>query len=135
MCFIIDREYPEEMVADKDIPCFKILERCSGGSLRAPIFVSFVYFSRFSFRSKRKVRSRLDLSDVERYGRIDVGLHSHSTKPKTEQYHDIFGAHVHDAYIPKGARYWYNPHRGEYVSDKLVVSRRRVKHHVCPVKK
>lgn len=126
MCFTIDREYPEEMVADKDIPCFKILERRSDGSLRAPIFVSFVYFRRFSFRSKRKVRSRLDLSDVERYGKIDVGLHSHSTKPKPEQYHDIFGAQVHDAYIPKGARYWYSSVRNEYVSNKLVVMRSKI---------
>lgn len=74
MCFILDRENPREMTADRDIPCFKVLMRHSNGALRAPIFSEFVYFRAMSLRRKREVRSELDTLGAEICGIIEKGL-------------------------------------------------------------
>lgn len=136
MCFRISQKYPCEMIADRRIRCYKVLSVDSQGRLTAPIFSFCVYFNRFSMRRKKEMRSKLDVEVSQNlYGpprTIETGLHSFST------YSQAYGMNrtltdkgrIYKAYIPKGATYWYNPTHNEYVSDRLVVTRRRLKH--CP---
>jgi hypothetical protein len=124
MCFYVDAENPVEMVAATDIPCFKVLKHDMRGAICAPIQHCFFYFRSISLRRRRRVRSILNPSEVERYGTIDEGLHSYSTYDKA--YKSSYGYCVHRAYIPKGARYWYNSESEEYVSDRLVVTRKKI---------
>lgn len=124
MCFYVDAENPVEMVAATDIPCFKVLLHDIMGAKRAPVCCRFYYFRAFSLRRRRRVRSNLNTSEIEKYGTIDEGLHSYSTYDKA--YKSSYGYCVHRAYIPKGARYWYNSESEEYVSDRLVVTRKKI---------
>jgi len=139
MCFTISQSYPNEMIASNRIPCYKVLYRRYYGTIVAPVYSATVYFGRFFPLWRKKIQSAIEFGLST--NKIEAGLHSFSTYPMAHSaaasFAGLWGGQyeTYRAYIPKGARYWYNPHRGEYVSDKLVVSRRRVKHNVRPVKK
>ena len=112
MCFYIHWTCKTPRTAKKDIKCWKILD-----SKRQAIFYNLYY-------------APGKLYEVEMYKLVDSvhqGFHSLTAKHFSRKYSkDLFNDNINtllllEAIIPKGATYYKNPRKGEYVSDKLIV--------------
>ena len=118
MCFYIETTNKEMKVAEKNITCYKIVKRASE---RAKKFKYRSIYQNHPYGLGIKVKAKL-------YGplfhEISRGLHSYSSlkkmrtiRPKLLYPHDkIFLKCM----IPKGANYYYNSTREEYVSNAII---------------
>ena len=55
-------------------------------------------------------------------GIINEGFHTYKTTNSTPRFIHP-SQNIHEAYIPKGARYYYDPMWKEYVSDEIVIGK------------
>lgn len=112
MCFFIHPKHQDLKIATKDIVCWKRLE-VTGKNIESPYQGTNYYID------------STKASPIEVFGNsIHVGLHSYSIreqarikKRKTGRYNE----RIFKAIIPKGSKYYYNPGRNEYVSNKLKI--------------
>jgi hypothetical protein len=127
MCFIISPKYPESKIAEKDIICYKILNRKT-----SPHQTWFVY--------KRNWRNeKVDLCPHQIFDEgeepgsfpkiwINEGYYSYKKfwqyVPKYNDYSQVPRAHfrICKMIIPKGAKYWEN--ETEYVSETIILKRK-----------
>jgi hypothetical protein len=116
MCFIIDSNHPNVKIANRDIPCYKVLNKFDNG-LTFSLYKHNLYHANIT--AETEVRK-----NIERFGIknniIGEGLHSYSTKRMARRC--IRSAYVFVSYIPKGTQYYYNSVNKEYVSLCLVVT-------------
>lgn len=125
MCFIISEKYPTPKIAEKDIICYKILNRKT-----SPHQWWFVY--------KRNVRNeKVDLCPHQIWDEgetpgsfpkvwINEGYYSYKRYgviPKYNNYSQVPPAHfrIYKMIIPKGTKYWEN--ETEYVSETIILKK------------
>jgi hypothetical protein len=125
MCFKININYPEPLIADKDIECYKVLTPNSTGKTRSP-FKNTIYH-RNIYKKPNVKKSILFFIKNPIEHTINYGLHSCSTLERAEYWRGYGGNKIYLAIIPKGSRYYYNPEKHEYVSKKLIVTNKIVK--------
>jgi len=112
MCFIIDAKHSEEKIAKKDIVCYKRLMISPTGNFLSPYQLK-------PYKLNILCRSKLELSS---YNTICVGIHSYSCKKKaTSCLNRVYFEVLAKGIIPKGSRYYYNPIRHEYVSNRIIL--------------
>lgn len=141
MCWVICDSLPVELVAEKDIEVRKIMFR----------IVEDFYISRYmSFpysKGKYSLGKRLVLNESKATGlySINEGFHSYGEKceiiimshPLIYEYKVTYNNMINDdgfipsfsdrilvvidCVIPKGARYYVNEEKDEYVSDEIVI--------------
>jgi len=138
MCFFIHKDYPNPLIASKNIPCYKLLDICDcgidigvwenkikKGDIISP-YQNTLYFKRKKWYRKTKDKvlmlvDSLHLSNKYIVYTIDRGLHSYSTEEVARS--NKYDHKVYKAIIPIGTTYYYNPLSKEYVSEALEVYR------------
>lgn len=122
MCFKISKEDPKVKNVTKDIKCFKVLQIYilhTVPVIRAP------YYGKEYQLGKVATVNRLvpNVEDGERV--INKGLHSYANLPRANRELSAWGSDykMFEAIIPKGAKYYQNDNN-EYVSDKLIITKR-----------
>lgn len=121
MCFHIHPDYPNPILAEKDITCYKVL-------LKHPINKKFQSpYQYVPYEIETLIESEIGTPHYkvweERNG-IDSGLHSFSSIIRAGRYtNQEDNRRIFKATIPKGSYYYFNPEKKEYVSNKLIVNR------------
>ena len=127
MCFYVQEKNKDPKVAKRNITCYKVFEETE-------CFPETVYSYYQGFQYILGVLYELDgyidpdprrKSDLAGYvGTIEVGLHSYSRKDKAKGIASlgICSKVVYKCTIPKGATYYYNSDREEYVSDQIIIN-------------
>lgn len=152
MCFHIDRNFPNALVAEEDIVCYKVLHyyilNITGNNYAgtAPYYSKDYEYNtiykveKFGIVETRVVNNIITTSLIRT---IDEGLHSYSTPEMAEfqlrfihPYYWSGKSHIKTfptlskdtvickAIIPKGTEYYYNEESSEYVSLKLKIIER-----------
>ena len=119
MCFTVHKDYPNQLIAETDIKCYKFLQPSRSNSYKiiSPIQHA-IYFKNILHRKITKKISEFGIENNRYHGiEINEGLHSYS-EPKIGYYKAI---------IPKGTPYYYDPRADEYVSLVLKVYRKKYK--------
>jgi hypothetical protein len=121
MCFTISDVigFRKEKIAKKDIKCYKVLYYSSCNSTAIAPFRETRYFNNDIEKEVTK-EALLDIFN----GHIYEGLHSYSNKSaikKAKLDKKRRGYYTCNAIIPKGTKYYYNPFKHQYVSEKLTV--------------
>jgi len=120
MCFTLNRKYPKSKIAEKDIICYKILNRRT-----APHQEWFVYQKNVKTKKEDLVVHQI-MDDDPAW--INEGYHSYKSFwqyiPKYDNFAQIPRAHfgIYKMVIPKGAKYWEN--EAEYVSETIILKRK-----------
>ena len=116
MCFTIDENHRRRKTAKEDITCYKVLidREYQHSNYYSP------YYG-YKYVLGKLVKSRLQRPD--RHNDINKGLHSHSTLKNANVCRDYFDVIV-TCTIPKGAKYYYNHIKEEYVSNRLIAVER-----------
>ena len=115
MCFFIsdNKKYCNEKIARKDIPVIKMMKRTEH-AFSAPFRPNFKYFDD---RTKKTTVQFYSYLGINSSGNIHEGLHSYALNMTNRRQYRYYT----EAYIPKGAKYYYNPSDKEYVSTSLVI--------------
>lgn len=143
MCFYINPDNKEVKIADKDIPCWKVLKRrkCAK-SFRSPIhdhkvFKKDVVNKKVEllpiFYNRPKIAGTIPCANggiiIHTLGVIDQGYHSYSKRSiatkawKNELRFDFdYIYKIAKFIIPKGTKYYYNPDFNEYVSETIILA-------------
>ena len=119
MCFIINDDFKEPLIAEEDIVCYKT---CHESLLIQDAYISilrgFIYEKgkRYDLDKPLKIK----LSDLFDSHIIENGFHSFCTYDyaKDETYYFSL---IMECIIPKGSTYYHNPDFVEYVSDSIIV--------------
>jgi len=128
MCFYIDGNQPNPKVADRDIPCYKIVSQDNLSRVRDEPY-------KIGLMRAKKVIKILDIKfkfpvlkikkDNKWEGEINYGLHSYTSKARAFKSIGELGEYnfkhkVIECLIPKGTRYYENT--SEFVSPKLRIN-------------
>lgn len=125
MCFIVHPEYPDPLVTEQDIVCFKV-------GYEAEISLFGGYFTSeyrgYKYRLKRlQPLVELCLYNNTKTGTIEInkGYHSyHPLHPFAQSGFDATSKFcLVRCIIPKGSQYYYNPNDQEYVSDQIIAQK------------
>ena len=124
MCFYV-KKYQRKLVATEAITCYKIVKDHDEYGVFISQFRNFLYKLNTLYHSKIGVRN-IKSADINNRGYnhvINEGLHSYSTYEKAV--FRMFWRYevICEAIIPKGAEYYYNNKREEYVSNKLILTK------------
>ena len=114
MCFRIDLEYPNELVVENDILCYKHMYKVG------KYFCSPVYPTKWlpGVLIKARGRSKRRVLAVGKDNTIEAGIHSYNIK-SVANIHRKYGEIIAQCKIPKGSRYYANDH--QYVSDRIII--------------
>lgn len=108
MCFNIKLFYPK-LVAKRDIVCYKVIDRDNRSH-----YYDFLY-------EPTKIYEMNDSLFGSWLGRIEKGYHSYvSLDDAVLSSENDYSTKIVRMTIPIGAKYYYNPDDGEYVSNKIV---------------
>jgi hypothetical protein len=110
MCFVIDDDRPDEIIAIEDIVCYKFMDYYDN-VLRSP------------YRDyKYEFNQEYILNDYLRneYERINEGYHSYTKLRVCKDEANIKHTIVR-CIIPKGSRYYINNFDNQYVSDHIII--------------
>lgn len=126
MCFEIDKENPEEKVAEEDIPVIKYYKRTY---LDKNTYVSpYMGFRVEKGKTYKEplfgLIEKMSFPDGGAFV-INKGFHSYSEDidRATEDafYGNLMFCSPVKCIIPKGTRYYYSNHTKEYVSEKILI--------------
>jgi len=126
MCFFVHEDHPTVKIATKNIVCYKRLDVTDCHSSVIKINLKTLSSVRFKtpyreepihLDKKPLMTTSLDKSRL-RFNEIKQGLHSYSNKRVALQSSRTWEVVV-QCIIPKGASYYYNSWRKEYVSNQL----------------
>lgn len=121
MCFKILKNYTKRQIAKENIICYKILQASIWVDMNPIRFISM--FRHFSYELNFEYTSPLKIDRIN-HSEVHLGFHSYSTLDKAKK---IFGGSrvftLVECIIPSGAKYYYNPDRCEYVSDKIIINK------------
>lgn len=111
MCFIVDENNTEILIANKDIICYKYTyNEYIGKNGFLSMFTTFPYT--FNILYKRNVLRGTRSNKIQH----NVGFHSYIKKP----YMLNDNKRTIKCIIPKGSRYLKNPKTGEYISNMII---------------
>lgn len=118
MCFNIHSDYPDAIVAKKDIKVYKILEdvRKENGRL----FSGTSPYREYCWLQGCIERAELEISfSRSGEGEIHAGLHAYTTE--NEAYKSLRSDRsICEFTIPKGSTYYINPEDEEIVADTMI---------------
>lgn len=119
MCFdkVMNGKYEDVQVATEDIKCYKKLYLSTYGNIISP-YQGMKYFS-VNTKESKVIKKAKFVKNHKSHGTIYNGLHTYSNKKIA--LNNSGEKRLYDAIIPKGTKYYYNPSRHEYVSEKLIV--------------
>ena len=126
MCFYIHNDHKEVKIATETITCYKRVKKA--GSINfgdnksyfkkkgwcLNTLLSVYQYMPYRVKTLYEVNVRFPKNKFT----ISKGLHSYSTLKHTKWARDSFEI-ILECKIPKGAKYFYNPERNEYVSNQL----------------
>ena len=127
MCFIVHSKHPNAKIAGRNIACYKRLAHWSIG-LSSPV-EDCIWCKSEELNIKGSIHKVGRLYKSTCADKIHVGFHSYSTKEKAIEYSremDTSDVEIFISYIPKGARYYYNPNTEEYVSNELTITNKTI---------
>lgn len=112
MCFRIDPRYPNELVAEKDLVCYKYMRK------KGEYFCSPIYPTKWLPGVLIKARGQNVLAVDMPFGLIRAGIHSFKLirHAACDRVRDEI---LVECKIPKGSRYYKNA--TEYVSDRIII--------------
>ena len=124
MCFYIHEDHQKVKIARKDITCYKVLRNINSRYYAPYQCVEY----RYNKLKKSKIITR-PRPGTFGSGTIDLGLHSLTDLKSVKRFINrtllvYSGDPVFEAVIPKGSEYYYNPYKGEYVSNQLMIVKR-----------
>ena len=108
MCFYIHKKYPNALISNKDIYCYKQLLKAWDGYY-APV-MDYKYWDVNNIDKTAEITAKFTIEGSV----ITTGIHAYSILK-----HSIYKVFI--AKIPAGTKYYYNPKTQEYVSEKLIV--------------
>jgi hypothetical protein len=118
MCFNIHPDYPDAIVAKKDIKVYKLLENVRKENGR--LFSGTSPYREYGWLQECIERAELEI-DYNRSseGEIHAGLHAYTTEFGASKLmrHD---RSICEFTIPKGATYYINPEEEEIVADAMI---------------
>ena len=134
MCFYTNENYKKILIADKDIVCYKFVKIIEGMS---PIKNrQEVSSSKILMRSKvRNFSYCLDRVYVQKFRKmkrpteVEYGFHSYIKLARQMRWHtpkalstlkSLKPLYV-KCIIPEGTKYYYNPSKNQYVSEKIKI--------------
>ena len=124
MCFHKHSEHPIVKTAGRTIVCYKRLTSSHDGKVlfspyqNSQYKIGEVRKMEYNFASKPFIKNSSTFR--MRKNEINKGLHSYSEHSKA-LWNKSSSESIYKCYIPKGAKYWYNPDRQEYVATQLIV--------------
>ena len=110
MCFIIDFNHQKQLVADKDIICYKRSDKYTDNKTFIP-----EWYCDFVYKLGKRYKTRIHEDD----GFISKGFHSYSSTKRFTQ----FAYRYVECIIPKGSKYYFNPTDMEYVSNQIIIKK------------
>ncbi len=122
MCFHLKNDNDKKRIAKKNITCYKVLGVSDRGNLISE-HRSFRYKPGILYKSRI---GKPHYSSGFCYYFIDRGRHSYSNYIEAKKncgYYQI----IYMCIIPKGSEYYYNPDDCEYVSNQIIVKKRKHK--------
>ena len=111
MCFILDDEYDQPLVAEKNIICFKQTDRFFKESRFKSNYYDFNYEAKKLYAQPEPLK--IHQSPNPKFHEIREGFHSYRNPYQLPSAVFI---------IPKGASYYVNPSHDAYVSDEIIYS-------------
>lgn len=119
MCFNVHHKHKNIKTAKKDIICYKIFFKHKNKKYFESIVQGFKYEKGCLYYEKGLNKdSKIKAESGRRNDFIEIGLHSYDSTNNFRL--TIFSwDYLVKCIIPKGAKYYYNPEEGEYVSDHL----------------
>ena len=134
MCFYIIENHEEKKIAKFDIPCWKILKlekvKWYRRLFKKPQLFSFYFDHIYELNKLYETKLGQKTPIYHNNGHkvcqkiINQGFHSFSSKDEEVYY--LFDSNLVtiEGYIPKGAEYYENPIIQEYVSNKIILTKR-----------
>jgi hypothetical protein len=127
MCFYLEEIGQKPTKAEEPIKCWKIIIRMLD---KADVVYPPYYTEKAGYQVGELVSSLLANGAEDVDLTIEEGLHSYESWEIAREHFDMINAtcghkgscEIVPFIIPKGAMYFYNKYRGEYVSDKIVRS-------------
>lgn len=118
MCFIVSNKYPVELIASRNIPCYKVVNN----DYSSLFHCGSLYYDKYKkyYAKKEDTDDKLEVLNVEpavvgnlECDIINEGIHSYSP---FRYKNALCDTKVIYCIIPKGERYYYNSTDNEYVS-------------------
>jgi hypothetical protein len=109
MCFSVDRNSPQRLIATENITVYKIATSFMWGLICKPSFHNYLYI-------KNKLQRKIDLY-VNYNDSIDEGYHSYKNS-ETAKYFVLGNQSIFEFIIPKGSEYYEN--NTEIVSNQII---------------
>ena len=120
MCFIIDHDHPNALIAKKDIVCYKQMYTIGVGEIR--IFRSPFFNFEYKFDKLYELEKPCELYEDQEPGLIHRGFHSYA-KLQTARNLNTCNRIITQCIIPQGAEYYVNNYDDEYVSNKIIIKK------------
>lgn len=139
MCLYIDlkkHKNKQPIVAEKDIICYKVLEKLPNGTLRTP-YREFKVNNTVLTASNFQIEPHESLAYAYIYRqKIEEGIHSfQNVKTATSEKKlldtslsliDPTRIIIKEAIIPRGTKYWIGTD-GDYCSEKIILKKKQLK--------
>ena len=119
MCFYKHPKHPQPKVAKQNIPCYKVLSKTDNEYTLTSLVRGYKYNLNVLYK---RYPHQLGKDFVEGTRTIDKGFHSYTTAKQLK-----YNTHLNPSrvvikcYIPKGAKYWLNPKKHEFVSNQIIL--------------
>ena len=125
MCFIIHPDYPNPLVAEQDIICFKIGKKAESNLDDQKFFSQYRSYVYRLGELQPKVELFLDRWIGHSILSVQIGYHSyHPLNPSIRAEYVANSPYcLVRCIIPKGSQYYYNPSDREYVSDQIIAQK------------
>ena len=121
MCFRIDIDHKDPLVATEDIICYKTVFEMDDDFVMS-VHKRFIY----TFETLYRLGKNISVKDSVNGSFISEGFHSYVTlatadKSLFDLYGGIPGEVTVECCIPTGSTYYYSKEYDEYVSDSIII--------------
>jgi hypothetical protein len=129
MCFDIHHLHPDKKIAEKDIPCYKIVCTYGGEELEdypegeySSEWENFEYKDGITYTDPEALKIRTVYFPAGDFNMavIDRGFHSFSNIDEAGSRNILLHTIIR-CIIPQGSEYYFNPDDGEYVSNSIKI--------------
>lgn len=129
MCFLVSSDYPDAMIAEEDIKCYKVVKLTKGNTLES-------MYQFFNYEKEKTYEGDVYIDEVynpfepsEKDKVINMGFHSYITEDKAKEMQKSLTELriafsplvVLECVIPKGSTYFRSDKDSEFVSSALRV--------------
>jgi hypothetical protein len=120
MCFYVTEENPNERTANRDITCYKAVNKIRRYRVKRFVaeFMYFIYHAGRTYKLSKPLRVTRGWGGLRK---IAKGFHSYTSIEEIKSL--VAGADISivKCIIPKGSKYYWSRSEKEYVSDTIKI--------------